>query len=253
MANKIKRPTGIAPKGPFKFPKLSEPDFGTKEFPKPQGEFSTKLVLKEDAAETKAWLAQLQPLHDRAVENAKKAIKDMKVDARKKLEKKNGGNGLQINDLFTQVYDKETEEPTGEIEVKFAMTYSGEYKSGPKTGKKWFRRPDIFDAKGKKMVKAPDIWGGTVGRVAYEIGVDRESGEPGYFIPGTGAVGLKLGLQAARILELVSGGQRSASDYGFDSEEEGYEYVEQIDDPSDDTEKTGDKPAGGEADENTDF
>jgi hypothetical protein len=54
----------------------------------------------------------------------------------------------------------------------------------------------LFDAAGQPIKSPPEIWSGTVGRVSYEA-------RP-YFISGTGAVGVKLSLEAARILELVS-------------------------------------------------
>src|SRR5207247_3604884 len=100
---------------------------------------------------------------------------------------------------YTAIHEEETHEPTGQIEIKVAMQASGTYKSGPKQGKKWKRSPGIFDAKGNEMKPAPSIWGGTIGRVAFEVGLNKE-GLPGYFIPATGAAGLTLRLQAARIL-----------------------------------------------------
>lgn len=215
---RVKAPSFITPRLIAKFPKLSEADYGTKDFPKPDGEFSVKGVGKADDAEVKAFLAKLQPFHDAAVEQAQKEFDALKPAQRKKLEK------VTINPLFTPVYDEETEEETGDIEFKFAMKHSGVIKNGPKAGKAWKRYPDIFDAKGNRMKPVPQIWGGTVLRVAFELGLNKE-GQPGYFIPATGAAGLSLRLQAVRILDLVSGGQRDASAYGFDAEEEGYEYT----------------------------
>lgn len=247
MAKKPERPKFISFKGAFKFPKLSEPDFGTDEYPKPDGEFSLKLVGQADAADVKKMIAELAPLHAAAVEKGKKLFKELPIATRKKL------GELKVNPLFTEVYDKETEEPTGEIEFKFAMKHSGEYKKGPKAGKRWTRKPDIFDAKGNKMNPAPQIWGGTIGRVAFEIGTDQD-GDPGYFIKGTGAAGLKLGLNAARILDLVSGGSREASDYGFDDEEDGYEYDPESVKSEDDANEKGDNTSKTDAsDDNPDF
>jgi hypothetical protein len=219
MANnkRPQAPKGVTFKGKYKWPKLNEPDYGTKEFPKENGEFSVKLVGKADDPDVQAFLAKWQPLHDEAIKRAHEEFKALPVATRKKLEK------VSVNPLYTELYDEETEEPTGEIEIKFAMQYSGEYKSGPKQGKKWFRRPGIFDARGNEMKPAPSIWGGTIGRVSFEVGLNKE-GLPGYFIPGTGAAGLTLRLAACRILELVSEGSRDAASYGFGDEEEGYEY-----------------------------
>jgi hypothetical protein len=243
-----KAPSFTTPHMVFKFPKLSEPDYGTKDYPKPDGEYSTKCVGKADDPAVQAFIAKLQPFHDAAVKQAQKEFDALKPAQRNKLGK------ITVNPLFTPVYDDDENE-TGEIEFKFAMKHSGEYKTGPKAGKRWSRTPDIFDAKGNKMQPVPQIWGGTVGRVAFELGMSRE-GQPGYFIPATGAAGVSLRLQAVRIIDLVSGGQRDAKAYGFDEEEEGYEYSP-ADAKTEETTATGEQTAtaGGETvgDDNPDF
>ncbi|MGO7451869.1 ssDNA-binding protein [Rhizobium ruizarguesonis] len=207
MAERKKNPSLISPRGPLKFPKIDKVDYGTKEYPKPNGEYSTKQVLEADAPATKAFIAALMPHYQAAMEEAAAKFKELKIETRKKLGK------VTENDLFTTLYDQETEQPTGYIEFKFAMAASGERKD--KT--KWAAKPAIFDAKGKPMTKVPEIWSGTEAKVSFEC-------QP-YFIPGTGAAGLKLKLKAIQIIELVSGGQRSASSYGFGAED-GYEYEE---------------------------
>lgn len=207
MAERKKNPSLISPRGPLKFPKIDKVDYGTKDYPKPNGEYSTKLVLEADAPETKRFIASLMPHYQEAMAEAAAKFKELKVETRKKLGK------VTENDLFTTLYDQDTEQPTGYIEFKFAMAASGERKD--KT--KWSAKPAIFDAKGKPMTKVPEIWSGTEAKVSFEC-------QP-YFIPGTGAAGLKLKLKAVQVIELVSGGQRSASSYGFGAED-GYEYEE---------------------------
>lgn len=221
MAQRPQSPQFTSFKGTFVFPKLSEPDYGSKDFPKPNGAFRTKLRGKLDDAEVKATLAKLQPYYDAAMEQAEKEFKALKIETRKKLGK------VTQQPLFATVFD-EDENETGEIDFNFSMPYSGVFKKGPKEGQTWKRVPDIFDARGNKLPyfdkqknpikNAPGIWGGTVGRIAFELGLNKE-GQPGYFIPGTGLAGLSLKLRAVRIISLVSGGQRSASDYGFADEE----------------------------------
>ena len=222
MAERKKNPTAISPRGPLKFPKIDKVDYGTKDYPKPNGEYSTKLVLEADAPETKAFLAKLMPIYREAMAEAAQKFKELKVETRKKLGK------VQENDLFTTLYDQETEEPTGYIEFKFAMPASGERKD--KT--KWSAKPSIFDAKGKPMTKVPEIWSGTEAKVSFEC-------QP-YFIPGTGAAGLKLKLKAVQIIDLVSGGQRTASSFGF-GEEDGYTHDDAPDVPDEDNGGFGDE------------
>jgi hypothetical protein len=226
---KKKDPEFRTPRLVWDYPKLDKADYGTKDYPKPAGEYSVQARAKADDEKTKALIEQLQPLFNEAIEAGKAAFKELKVDARKKLEKSNGKQGIQINDLFTTLYDQETEKPTGEIKFKFAMPASGKYKDkGTGKEKRWTAKPSIFDASGKPITKVPEIWGGSEGIVAF-------SARP-YFIPGTGAVGLKLKLQAAQVLKLVQGGQRDAAGFGFGAEEGGYTHEDTIgdDDASDD-------------------
>jgi len=204
------------PKGIFKFPSLTRPDFGTKEYPCPEGRYKVTLILRESDPEVQKFLATLNPIYADAQAFAERKFSELKAETRRKLK------SVSMNPLYTEALDKETEEPTGDIEFSFKMAASGTYKKGPRAGETWTRKPGLFDAKRQKIVKAPDIWGGTVGRVSFEVGADFETGEPGYFIPGTGMGGLKLALAAAQVIDLVSGGERSASDHGF-GEEDGYE------------------------------
>ena len=207
MAEKKQFPEFTTPRGTFKLPSLSEPDFGNEKFPKPDGEYSVTVVYRADDPAVKAFIAKLKPHHDAAIKTAEEAFKKLDVGQRKKLK------AVTVNDLFKTVYDNETEEPTGEIEFKFSMPAGGVIKNGPRKGKKWSAKPDIFDAKGRPMLKVPAIWGGTEGKVAFEAG--------DYFIPGSGLAGLKLRLKAVQIIVLVLPGGRTAESYGF-GEEDGY-------------------------------
>lgn len=213
--DKKKRIKITSAKGRLGFPKLIEPDYGNKEYPKPDGEFSTKLVLELEDAATQAMIAKLQPLYDAAIAEAEELFKKLKPETRKKL------GAVKANPLFTELLDKETEEPTGEIEFKFSRKASGTFKKGPKEGKKWTATVPLFDAKLRPIkAKGLQIWGGTVAKISFEPSA--------YFIPGTGAAGLKLNLESAQIIELSSGGARSARDYGF-GEEDGYEHEDRED------------------------
>lgn len=206
--DKVKPIKMITPRVTFIWPKLNEPDYGNEKFPKPDGEFSVKARCKADDPAVVEMLNKLQPLLDAAIAKGKVEFSKLKVDQRKKLK------DITVNPLFSTVYDQETEEATGDIEFKFAMAHSGTIKKGPKAGKKWERSPALFDAKGKPMKAA--IWSGTIGKVSFTVNPD------GYFIPGTGAVGLKLGLEAVQVIQLANGRDRNAGSYGFGTEEDGY-------------------------------
>lgn len=202
MSKKEKLPSFVSPKGTFRYPALVTPDYGTKDFPKEDGEYKVQLILTE--AEAQPLIEKLQPLYDAAISEGEEKFKGLKVEQRKKL------GSLKANDLYAIEYDQETEEPTGNVIFKFTMRASGKKKDGTT----WNMKPAIFDAKGTPMKEPPAIWGGTVGKISFEAAA--------YFIPGTGSAGLKLRLNAAQIIDLVSGGGKDAGAFGF-GEEEGYE------------------------------
>lgn len=199
--NKPVEVKGTSPKGVFKYPHLIEPDYGTKEFPKKEGEYNSRLVL--DKAGTEAFLKQLKPVIDYAAEQGAKDFAELKLAVRKKL------GELTINDVAEELYDPDTEEPTGMYEFRFKTKASGVSK-----GKKWTRTMPLFDAKGNPIKKIDAVWGGTEGKLSY---VARY-----YFVNGSGVAGVTLYLEAAQIINLVAAGQRDAGGYGFE-EEEGYE------------------------------
>lgn len=196
----------VSPKATFRYPRLNEPDYGNEEYPKPQGVYSVQLVLS--AEEAKPLIEKLQPVHDKAVEEGQVKFDGLSVQQRKKLKE------LTVNPVYIEEYDKETEEPTGNLIFKITMDASGVNK---KTQKKWTRKPTIFDAKGQPIKNPPEIWGGTVGKVSMEAFP--------YFIVGTGTAGVKLRLNAVQLIELRSGGGGNAESYGF-GEEDGFEYEE---------------------------
>jgi hypothetical protein len=207
---KKKLPSFTTPRLRLAWPKLTAPDYGTKEYPKPDGEYSTKAVGRLDDPEVKKLIAALQPAYAEAMKEAQEAFAALKPETRKKLK------AVTENPLYTELLDKETEEPTGEVEFKFAKRASFEAKKGPKAGQKVHIKVPLFDARGVAITKAPEIWGGTVARVSF-------TASP-YFIPGTGAAGLKLNLDAVQIIELRQSGGRDATGYGFGQEEDGYAH-----------------------------
>jgi hypothetical protein len=199
---KPKNFTGTTPKGTFRYPSLAKPDYGTKDYPNPDGAYKVDLILSEDEAQP--LIKDLTPAYNKAMEEAEEEFKGLPVATRKKLKE------VTKNDLYTIEYDKETEEPTGNLIFRFKMKASGTRKD--KTT--WSAKPALFDAKGKPLLKVPEIWGGTIGKISFEA--------VPYFVSGTGAAGLSLRLQAAQIIELRSGSQRDAGAYGF-GEEDGFE------------------------------
>ncbi|MCA8110279.1 hypothetical protein [Burkholderia cepacia] len=222
---------GNTPRGIFRYPALTKPDYGNDQFPKPDGEYKVQLVLTTEEAQP--LINKLQAEYDKAIEAAEEAFKGLKVEQRKKLKE------VTKNDLYSTEYDQETEEPTGNLIFKFSMKASGVSKRDQKP---WTRKPAIFNAKGVALKNPPNIWGGTEGKVSFEASP--------YFIPGTGAAGLSLRLQAVQILELVSEGSRSASSFGF-GQEEGYDEANEF--PEDDQDNDDGGSNTGTTDESDEF
>jgi hypothetical protein len=202
MTKKEKLPSFVSPKGVFRYPALTSPDYGTKEFPKADGEYKVQLILTE--AEAKPLIEKLQPIFDAAISEGEEKFKELKVEQRKKL------GALKVNDFYSTEYDQQTEDPTGNLIFKFTMKASGKDKKGAT----WERKPALFDSKGTPLKDVKGIWGGTVGKVSFDVSP--------YFIPGSGAAGIKLRLNAAQVIDLVAGGGRDAEGFGFDKED-GYE------------------------------
>lgn len=185
-------------KGVFMFPNLTKPDFGTKEHPKEGGEYNVRLVYS--LAEAQALNDMLEPVVEQARAEAEAEFAKLPVGTRKKI------GSITENPVFNELYDKETEEPTGDGYFRFSMKASGVNAKK----EKWERKPTIFDAKGRPVV-LKQIWGGTKGKVSFEA--------VPYFVAGSGAYGVKLYLSAVQVIDLNQGGSRSASDFGFGAED----------------------------------
>lgn len=199
-----KLPRYTTPEGVFVFPRVSAPG---QNYNKDGMEYSTKFRL--EAAEGKAIRAHFAPIIAEAVELGRAEFDALPLNTRKKIK-----GGFTANDTFgDDLFDEATEQPTGEIQLKFSRRAAGVSK---KTGKPWAITLPIFDAKGSLM-QGVDVWAGSRGRVSFEY-------EP-YFIPGTGEAGLSKRLVAVQVTQLVSKGVLSADQYGF-REEDGYTFSE---------------------------
>lgn len=187
---------GLTPVVTLIWPKLSAADkfnkMGTK------ARFSAEAFAKFEA--------QFAEVHAAAVANGEVEFEKLPPATRKKLKT------VQVNDLGTPVFD-DSENETGEYDVNFSITASGK----DKKGEEWTARPiPAFDAKGHRLSPAQTekVWSGSQARIAFEI-------DPtGYFVPGTGACGIKFKPVAVQVIALASGGSnRSSSSFGFGSEE----------------------------------
>jgi hypothetical protein len=95
--------------------------------------------------------------------------------------------------------------------IKAKMKASGVYKSGPKTGQRWERKPNIYDAKGNALKNPPKIGGGSIVKMNIELNP--------YYAASDGKVGTSFRLNAVQVIELVEFGGKSASGFGFGEED----------------------------------
>lgn len=203
LATKQKRVTYTSPKGTFKFPSLSKPDFGNEKFPKPDGEYKTSLIVP--LAEAQALIDKLTPEWDAAIALGKDEFAKLPLPARKKF------GSVKEQPFYQEEYDPVTEEPTGNVTFTFKTKYKIIDK---KSGETRFNAIGLFDAKGKPLVAGTAVYAGTVGKIAFQVS--------GYFVAGQAMAGISLRLSAAQIIDLVGPGARTATQYGF-AEEDGYE------------------------------
>ena len=216
--NKI---TVVTPPGVTKWPKLTKPDYGTDAYPDADGSYNTKLVFDRADKGVQAMLDKLDELMEKASELADTAFAELPVATRKKL------GQPKRDDPYTTVYDEDTEEDTGKVELRVKMKASGVRKD--KT--KWTAKPLIVDAGNppRPLKAGVEVYSGSVAIVNFDA-------EP-YFVAGTGSYGITKRLNGAQIVTLVSsGGGRTASALGFGAVEGGFsnDDVDDVETPADD-------------------
>jgi len=191
--SKNKRERFVSPKGVAVWPRLNEPDTKFKQ----EGEYTVSLAYDSDDAEYNKLVKFLEKRRDELFQEF------LSENPKKK-------KSAEVAPVFTEETDENGDE-TGRMLLKFKMRASGVSK---RTGKPFTMRPDIFDAKGKKIEVAPQIGGGSTLKVSFELG--------GHFVESAKKFYLSLRLVAVQVIDLVEFGQRNAKDYGF-GEEDGFE------------------------------
>ena len=186
MVDKLKN--YVSPRGLFKYPHLTRADTKFN----PDGEYKVSLVWKN--GEAKDFVNLLETEHKTSVELAKK---------------KNQGKSIKTAKVPFKV-----NEETKEIEATFKLKAVGK---SAKTGNTWSHKPAIFDAAGKPMEIKEIIYGGSEGKISYQI--------VPWYTPMLGA-GITLRMKAVQILKLVTGSGGTSDSYGF-AKETGYEHIEQ--------------------------
>jgi len=212
----IRKTKAVTPKGEAIWAFLNEPDDrfandGQK------AKYKINLAIPEDEAE--ALMKKLSALTDQTFEfyqnfTGKGAAKPAK---KKTMEKYLS---------WEEQYNKETEEPTGNIEFKFSSGTGFE-----KNGKFISLKPKIFDSgnaaagiKPKQIKHAINLGNGSIVQVSF-------SPNP-FYNASTNQAGVSLRLNAVMIHELVEYGG-GADNYGFDAGEGGFVAEESNGAPTD--------------------
>jgi len=238
-SKKPKFTTITTPTVTFKYPKLNKPDtkfkaegiYGLK-FAL-EGEAAQNIIEKVDAAAVELFEATKKAL----LEEGKAKLKDGQVlllkDGKPQKNKDGSLKTLDFADRsYREVLDEEGE-GTGEFEFNIKM--NAQY-IDKRTQSVKYLRPLIVNAKGESLKNPPQIWGGTEGKVKFQL-------VPFFTAIG---IGVQLRLDAVQIIRLVSEGERDA---GFEdaSDEEGA-YTGTGSESADADDSSSDKASGAAAD-----
>lgn len=185
-------PTATTPRGPAIYPALNEPDF---KFKKEFGEYHARLRLEPDAPGLAELVAIAEEIRDEAYEAKVKELERQKKGALLKQ--------LSKADIIKPELDRETGEETGYVILRAAMNAGGKRKDGTTFQKK----VDLFNAAGKFLKNPPKIGSGSELILSVRV-MDYET-------DGGKVIGARFELEAAQVLKLVQGGQRTAGHYGF--------------------------------------
>ncbi|MCS5594362.1 MAG: DUF2815 family protein [Porticoccaceae bacterium] len=158
----------------------------------PLGDYSINLQMPE--ANSGKMCEQLESLIQ---ETFNKAVK----------EKPPLKNTLTTQDIVTQVYDRDTGDPTGDVEFKFKL----KAKVQRRDGDYYEQQPAVLDSKKNPMGKGSLIGNGSRVKVAFE--------PIPYVMQSTKKVGVSLRLKAVQVLDLVEYGNAATSVF---DEEDGF-------------------------------
>lgn len=203
MAEKSEKKRRIrytSPKGSALFAHVVDVYYGSEKYPDPKGGYSISLALEE--ADAQRLLATLSSEIEEANATAEEAFAELKPAAQKRL------GSLKMNELGAEEYDTEGV-PTGRRLFRFKTGAFYE-----RNGRKLQRKIALFDSVGQPVQLKEEPGNGSIIRTSFTAAP--------YFVEGTGTGGLTLYLDAVQILRLTRAGERSASEYGFAAEEEGF-------------------------------
>lgn len=248
MAERKRKPIHLTPRGVFKYTHLNKPDFGTKKFPKKEGEFSVTLVLDKDDPKTTAFIEKIEALMPELEEQAQELFDEASARVKAKWKAK------KITEpVFQPFYQDELDEdgdPTGNLLFRFKTKATYEDKESGQTKTKVIK---LLDGRGEVIPnkKRPLVYSGTEGKVAFTVSLS--------FIPEEAKAFVTFYLAEVKILKLAaSTGGRSAfadddeeSDFSSDDLEE-REEEDEDDKPKGKSKTKSKRPADDDLDDDED-
>ena len=219
----IVTPKGIV--GPY--PAIDRVDYGSNDYPDPDGSFKCELRLDRKDKAVKKLIAEFDSMTPDIEAEAKAFKANM-------LKKKGKKVDVNVNPMYSTVYDEEGED-TGMIAIKAKTKASGTNK---KTGKSWERKLPVRDAKGTLIKGSLGISTGSTVKMAITVG--------DIYANSNAGAGRALFLDQVMLYDLVQyGGPNPFGDE--DIEEDGYVF-----DASDVQEETQKEPDNAFTDEEDD-
>lgn len=179
--NKIKIGSFITPVGTANYPHVNTPDTKWKE----EGEYRCPLIFSEEVAN------ELRPKLEAFLDKAFAELKKEHYGDNPNTAKAKKCSKLELP--LKAVEDEEGNE-TGEYKLAPKKTASGTKKDGTP----WKAKVSVFDSKGKKLLPAPAVWGGSKLKADVDVYA--------YFAAKDNAIGITLELVGVQVIELVSGG-----------------------------------------------
>jgi len=158
----------------------------------PLGDYSINIQIPE--ADASPMCEKLEGLIQ---ETFKKAVK----------EKPPLKNSLTTQDVMTPVYDRETGDPTGDVEFKFKL----KAKVQKRDGSYYEQQPVVLDAKKTPLSGDTLVGNGSRVKIAFE--------PIPYVMQSTKKVGVSLRLKAVQVIDLVEYGNSATSVF---DEEDGF-------------------------------
>jgi len=192
---KTNTPTLLTPAGIAIWPKLNEPDTKFNS----AGEFHTKIAYDGDDEGVKAFVAKLEKIRDDFFDETVKRL----------IDEKKAGKAKNLKKL--EVAKPELDDETGDETGRLLLNAKLKHKVETKSGKSWTQKPDFFNAQKVALKNPPRIGSGSKLRLFVEANP--------YLRETDGVIGVSLRLKAVQIITLVSGGARTADQYGFEEED----------------------------------